>query len=96
MVELLTIKTTNKTTLKSLLTAAIEREKQRLKQSITHTQDRLAQFEQEYHMTSEEFQQRLYNLEIDETVDFTDWRMEIETLHLLQNQYKTLKEATVD
>ena len=44
-------------------------------------------------MTSAEFERRLQAREIDETFDFTDWRMELGMLALLQQKYATLQEA---
>ena len=46
-------------------------------------------------MTSAEFERRLNALELTETVEFSDWRMEIGMLQLLENQYRTLQETQV-
>jgi len=47
-------------------------------------------------MSSAEFERRLNALELIETVEFTDWRMEVGMLHLLESQYQALREARLD
>ncbi|MBN2392552.1 MAG: hypothetical protein JXR84_17610 [Anaerolineae bacterium] len=96
MVEQLTITTTDRSILRPLVTSALEHEKKLLALGIARTRERLTAFEQQYRMTSADFERRLYTLELTETVEFTDWRMEIETLHLLEGQYQALEEASVD
>ena len=63
---------------------------------IERTRKRLAEFEQQFGMSSAEFERRLNALELAETVEFTDWRMEIGMLRLLESQYRTLQEAQLD
>ena len=46
-------------------------------------------------MNSEEFERRLNAGEIDETVAFTDWRMELGMARLLAEQYQALQEAQI-
>jgi hypothetical protein len=96
MLQQLTITTTDKTTLKPLVESAIEREKEMLSLAIRRTRERLAEFEQRYGMSSAEFERRLNALELQETIEFTDWRMEIGMLRLLENQHQALREAQVD
>ncbi len=96
MLQQLTITTTDKTALKPLVESAIEREKEMLSLAIRRTRERLAEFEQRYRMSSAEFERRLNALELQETVEFTDWRMEIGALNLLENQHQALREAQVD
>ncbi|MGA9348936.1 MAG: hypothetical protein WBW48_09040 [Anaerolineae bacterium] len=47
-------------------------------------------------MSSAEFERRLNALELIETVEFTDWRMEVGMLSLLESQYRALQEAQLD
>jgi len=61
---------------------------------IERTQKRLAEFEQCFGMSSAEFERRLDALELPETVEATDWRMEIGMLRLLENQSYGLTERT--
>lgn len=96
MLQQLTITTTDKTTLKPLVESAIEREKEMLSLAIRRTRERLAELEQRYGMSSAEFERRLNALELQETVEFTDWRMEIGMLRLLESQHQALREAQVD
>lgn len=96
MVEQLTIITSNRSQLRPLVTSALERQKRLLALGITRTHAHLVAFEKIYSMSSEEFERRLRTLELTETVDFTDWRMEIETLRLLEGQRRTLEEARLD
>jgi hypothetical protein len=96
MLQQLTIKTTDKTTLKPLVESAIENEKRMLALGIERTRKRLAEFEQRFSMSSTEFERRLNALELVETVEFTDWRMEIGMLRLLEAQHQALQEAQLD
>ena len=96
MVQQLTITTPDKTTLKPLVESAIENEKKVLSLGIERTRKRLAEFEQQFGMSSAEFERRLNALELAETVEFTDWRMEIGMLRLLESQYQALQEAQLD
>ena len=93
MLQQLVITTHDKTSLRPLLESAIENQKKTLKAGLARTQARLAEFEQRYGMTSAEFERRLQAREIEETFDFTDWRMELGMLTLLQQKYATLQEA---
>ena len=96
MLQQVTIKTTDRATLKPLLESAIENEKKILALGLARTRKRLAEFEQKFGMTSAEFERRLNALELAETVEFTDWRMEIGMLRLLENQYQALQEVQLD
>jgi hypothetical protein len=96
MLQQLTITTADKTTLKLLVESALENEKKMLAFGIERTLKRLAEFEQQFDMSSAEFERRLNALELAETVEFTDWRMEIGMLRLLESQYRTLREAQLD
>jgi VCBS repeat-containing protein len=96
MSQQLTITTTDKTMLKPLVESALENEKKMLALGIERTRKRLAEFEQQFGMSSAEFERRLNALELIETVEFTDWRMEVGMLHLLESQYRALREAQLD
>jgi hypothetical protein len=96
MLQQVTIKTTDRATLKPLLESAIENEKKILSLGLARTRKRLAEFEQKFGMTSAEFERRLNALELAETVEFTDWRMEIGMLRLLESQYQALQEVQLD
>jgi hypothetical protein len=96
MLQQLTIKTSNRAALKPILQSAISNEKKMLTLGLERTRQRLAEFEQKFGMSSAEFERRLTADELEETVEFTDWRLEIGALRLLESQYKALQEAQVD
>ena len=83
MLQELVIATHDKTSLRPLLESAIENQKKTLKAGLARTQARVTEFEQRYGMTSAEFERRLQAREIEETFDFTDWRIELGMLALL-------------
>jgi hypothetical protein len=88
MLHQIVIATHNQTALRPLLEAAIENQKKAIKAGLARTQ-----FERQYGMTSAEFEGRLNAREIEETFGFTDWRMELGMLALLQQKYAALQEA---
>jgi hypothetical protein len=96
MLQQVTIKTEDRKMLKPLIESAIENEKKMVQLGLERTSARIKEFEQKYQMPSAEFERRLHTSEIDETVDFSDWRMEIGMLKLLERQYKALKDARLD
>ena len=96
MLQQLTIKTSNKKTLKPLLESAIANEQKMLLLGLARTERRLAEFEQEFGIPSAEFEKRLDAGELEETEAFTDWRMELGMLNLLKNQHQALQHAQLD
>ncbi len=96
MLQQMKITTDDRATLKPLLESAIENEKKMILLGLERTHKRLAQFEHEYKMTSAEFVRRLNSLELSETIEFSEWRMEIGMLDLLERQYNILKDARLD
>lgn len=96
MAQELTIKTRNKAVLRPVLQSAIRNEIKMVALGIERTQARVAAFEQQFGMESAEFERRLQSGELEETVAFTDWRMELGALRLLESQYQALQEAHVD
>jgi hypothetical protein len=93
MLEQVTITTDAPAILKPLLKAAMQSETRQLAHGIKRTKERLAAFEKQFSMSSEDFARRFEAGEISETLDFIDWLMEIEALRLLDEQYRTLKNA---
>ena len=96
MLQQLTIKTRDRAALKPVLQSAISNEKKMLALGLERTRQRLTEFEQKLGMSSAEFERRLTANELEETVEFTDWRLEIGALRLLESQYEALQEAQVD
>jgi len=96
MLEHVTITTERPTLLKPLLGAAIQNEAKLLAHGIRRTRERLATYEGRFGMSSDEFEHRFKTRELAETLDFIEWQMEIQALHLLEEQYETLNEARLD
>ncbi|OGO27430.1 MAG: hypothetical protein A2136_02835 [Chloroflexi bacterium RBG_16_54_11] len=96
MLQQVTVKTDDRKTLKPLLKSAIENEMKMVRLGLEHTRARLEDFEKKYQLSSEEFEHRLQSSESAETVDFSEWRMEIGMLKLLERQYKALEDAELD
>lgn len=96
MLQQVTVRTDDRKTLKPLLMSALENEKKMVLLGLERTRARLAEFEQTYEMSSAEFERRLHASEIVETVDFSEWRMEIGMFKLLERQYKALEDAELD
>ncbi len=86
MLQQLTISTNDRATLKPLVESALEHEKDMLSLATRRTRERLTGFEQQFGTSCAEF-------ELQETVEFTDWRMEIGMLRLLKSQHQALREA---
>jgi hypothetical protein len=95
MFQQLVITTSDKASLKPLLESAIENQKKALRAGIDRTRARLAEFEQRFGMTSAEFERRLTARELEETFEFTDWRMELGMLALLEKKHAALHEAHI-
>jgi hypothetical protein len=96
MLQQVTVKTEDRKTLKPLLKSAIENEKKIVMLGLERTRSRLEEFEKKYQLSSEVFERRLQTSEIVETVDFSEWRMEVGMLKLLKRQYKALEDAELD
>jgi len=96
MLQQVTVRTEDRKTLKPLLKSAIENEKKMVQLGLDRTRARLVDFEHTFQMSSTEFERRLNASEIAETVDFSEWRMEIGMLKLLERQYRALEDAELD
>jgi len=96
VLEQLTIRTNHKAALRPVLQSAMEGEKRMIAFGLQKTQQRLADFERQFGMTSAEFERRPNSGELEETLTFTDWRMEVGMLCLLESQYRALHEAQID
>lgn len=93
MLDELMIVTEDRLVLEPLVRSALEHEKRLVKMGIANTQQRLAEFEELHGMSSIEFERQLSVLELSETPEFTDWRMEIGMLRLLERQLTVLQNA---
>jgi hypothetical protein len=96
MLQHLIVRTSDAKRLKPLIKSALEREAKLLDHSIQRTLQALAPYESRYGMTSEDFERKFKVREVDETLDYIDWWMEIEALRHLEAQRASLKEAKLD
>ncbi|MBU0512202.1 MAG: hypothetical protein KJ638_10960 [Chloroflexi bacterium] len=96
MLQQITVTTKATVAFKPLLKTALQNEKNLLSYGIRRTQRRLRTFEQQFSMSSAKFERKFNTRQLDETLDFVDWLMEIKALSLLQEQYQALSEARID
>jgi len=96
MLHQVTIQTNNIQRFKPLLESALEREAKLLDHAIERTRKALAPFEARYNMTTDKFERMFKAREIEETLDYLDWWMEVEALRHLEAQRQSLKEAKLD
>ncbi len=96
MLQQITISTQNAEKFKPLLRSALEREARLLNFSIQRTLEVLKVYEERYGLASSEFERQFKGKEIEETLDYLDWWMEIEALHHLEEQRHSLENARLD
>lgn len=96
MIQQVTISTTSAERAKPLLRAAIQNQVKLLEHGMDRTRARLTAFEKQYGIASQEFLRRFQSGDMPETLDLIEWRMEIEALRLLQDEYEILSEARID
>ena len=95
MLQQVTVTSGSNAPLKPLLESAIRGELKTLAHGIARTRERLAAFEQQYGMTSPDFERRFAARELGESLDFIEWLGEIKTLRLLEDRQRTLSEAQI-
>jgi hypothetical protein len=91
MLQQVTVRTSDAKRLKPLLKSPLERGAKLLDHSIQRTRQALAPYETRYNMTSDEFERKFETREIEETLDYLDWWMEVEALRHLEAQRVSLK-----
>ena len=96
MLQEIVIKANADESIKPLVEAAIRNQLKALQHGINRTKEQIIKFERHAGMSSEEFEKKLHDGEIEETLESIDWNMELEALHFLQRQYQSLSEATID
>jgi hypothetical protein len=79
--------------LKPLIESAIRSELRMLELGLARTSQRLHAFEDQYGLTSEEFERRFAAGDIAETLDYIEWAGEIKTYHLLKAQQQALQKV---
>jgi hypothetical protein len=79
--------------LKPLLESAIRSELRLLDLGLARTSQCLRAFEDQYGLTSEEFERRFATGEWGESLDYIEWAGEIKTYHLLKAQQEALQKV---
>jgi len=83
MIQQLTITLESDVPLRELVKSALQSQGQALEVGLRRARQRVADFEQQYGMSSAEFERKLAAREIDETLDFVDWQGELALLNQL-------------
>jgi hypothetical protein len=79
--------------IKPLIESAIRTELRMLELGLERTAQRLRTFEEQHHLTSEEFERRWTAGHLPEGLDFIEWAGEIQTHRLLQAHRHALQGA---
>ena len=95
MLQQITIQSQADQPLKPVLEVAIRNQLKSLKHGIARTREQLAAFEIRFGMSTAEMEQRLKSGEMEESLDTIDWYMELEALHVPEEQYKSWSEASL-
>jgi hypothetical protein len=77
--------------LRPLVESAIRSELRMLELGLARTAQRLRAFEDQYGLTSEEFERRFAAREVDESLDYIEWAGEIKTYQFLKAQQQALQ-----
>ena len=96
MLHQVTIQTSNLEQFKSMLKTALGREAKLLEYSIERTRKALAPFEARYQMSTDDFERKFKNREIEETLDLLDWWMEVEALRHLEAKRNLIEDSRVE
>jgi hypothetical protein len=96
MLQEVVIKAHAEESIKPLVETAIRNQLKSLQHGITRTKERIAEFEQRAGMSSKEFEKKLHEGKLEETVETIDWSMELAALRLLESQHQSLFEAKID
>jgi len=96
MLQEIVIKSDASEPIKPLVESAIRNQLKSLQQGINRTKERIAGFEKQAGMSSADFEKKLNEGSIEETLETIDWNMELAALRLLEGQYQSLSEAKID
>lgn len=96
MLQEIVIKTNANESIKPLVEVAIRNQLKALQHGITRTKERIGEFEKRAGMSSADFEKKIDEGNIEETLQSIDWNMELAALRLLENQYQSLSEAKID
>ncbi len=92
--QVLTLKSSSQKSLRPLIESAIRNELRMMQAGIRRTQQRIADFEAQYGITTEEFLQRYRNDEMDETLETIEWFGEWKLLERLREDEIALQEIS--
>lgn len=95
MLQQITIEIQDASEFASVLRATLEREVHLVEYAILRTWNRLREFEKKYGMSTAEFERRFTPDDLGETLDFIEWDGEVDTLRLLEEKQKMIKEARI-
>ena len=95
MLHQITIQTPNAKKLKPLIKSAIQSQLDDIEHGIQLTRERLAAFEKQYGMGTDEFLRRFKPGDLEETLDFIEWQGETKMLALLEEKRNAFKEARI-
>lgn len=93
MAQILTLTSSSEKSLRPLIEAAIHNELRMLQAGIRRTQQRIADFEAQYGMTTAEFLERYRNDAITETLETIEWFGEWKMLERLREDKTALREV---
>jgi hypothetical protein len=96
MLQEVVIKANADESLKPLVEVAIRNQLKSLQHGITRTKERITEIEKRSGMSSDDFEKKLQDGKLEETIETIDWNMELAALRLLENQYQWLSEARID
>lgn len=91
MSQQIIITTDSPTEIRPLIESAIRTELRMLELGLHRTARRLHAFEEQYQMSSEEFERRWTAGQLPESLDFIEWAGEIQTHRLLQAHRQALQ-----
>jgi hypothetical protein len=92
MADLRLVSTRNRQ-LKPLVEAALMNELRLMEAGIRRTEQRLLEFEQKYHLGTQDFIARYENDEMEETIELDEWIGEFRLLARLREKADTLKDV---
>lgn len=96
MLQEIVIKSNAEEPIKPLVESAIRNQLKSLQHGIKRTKERIADFEEKAGMSSADFEKKLSDGSVQETLETIDWNMELAALRLLEAQYQSLSEAKID
>lgn len=96
MLQEIVIKSNAEEPIKPLVESAIRNQLKSLQHGIKRTKERIADFEEKAGMSSADFEKKLSDGSVEETLETIDWNMELAALRLLEAQYQSLSEAKID